>query len=207
MKNISSMQRTVIKLEDLLLPKTEPDKGPTVDYELFTVKEQDIADTIHLFHDIAVRLGHGELRACRYHIPIENDPNCREEAWREALENATPEELKRIELQDEIWAKWIRLTSLVTEEEKDIIKQYNAMVRDDKFSKPPFSGSHKPPNPEKLKEARLFYEQIMAKYGATSYEDNSMKSYVAGSGIPLDVLRKMDPTAAAHKEMIGAYLK
>jgi hypothetical protein len=178
-KEVEIVQRA-IKLKD----KSKPQNAP-FDYELLTHKEKEIADTIHLFHDIAVRLGHGELRACQYRIPIDYDPNFSREAREEAERNATPEELKRIELTFEIYEKWIRLTALLTPEEKDAIEKYNSKTE--------------------CEEARLYYEQIMAKYGEKSYEDSDMPPYLAGSGIPIDALRKMDSTFAEALEMRGMH--
>jgi len=200
MRDLYKFNRKLQALEVLLLPREEKPKGPTLDYSLFTPKERDISDTIHLFHDIAVRLGHGTLRACRYRIPIEHDPNSREEAREEALRDATPKEFERIELERVIMLKWIRLTPLLTEEEKDIIKRYNKLATIDKFSKPPYSGSVKP-NLEEFREARLLYNQIMAKHNAENYEDHPMKPYIAGSGIPMKLMRKMDVTFANALEV------
>jgi hypothetical protein len=175
-KEVEIIERA-LKLKD----KSKPQKAP-FDYELFTRKEREISDTIHLFHDIAVRLGHGELRACQYRIPIEYDPNFNGEAREEAEKHATPEEQRRIELEAEIYDKWTRLMLILTETENEAIKQYNERPTE---------------------EARLYYEQIMAKYDAKSYEDSLMQSYEAGSGIPLDVLRKMDSVFAEALEMRG----
>jgi hypothetical protein len=175
-KEVEIVQRA-IKLKD----KSKPQKTP-FDYALVTCKEREISSTTHLFHDIAVRLGHGELRACQYRIPIEYDPNFNGEARVEAEKHATPEELRRIELEAEIYEKWTRLMLILTETEKDAIKQYNE---------------------SSTEEARLYYEQIMAKYGDKSYEDFAMKPYLAGSGIPMDALRKMDSVFADALEMRG----
>jgi len=184
MTSLNVISRKMRSLEDILLPKEKKPTGPDIDFLLFTHREKEIGDTIHLFHDIAVRLGHGELRACRYHIPIEYDPNFCLHAREEALMNASPEELERIGLEAEIYDKWIRLTALLTETEKDAVKEYNELI-----------GSHNP-----TEEIRLYYEQIMAKYDAKSYEDSDMKPYLVGSGIPRDVFRKMDAAMATVLE-------
>jgi len=199
MMSLYMIQRRVEKLEILLLTEESKDEDPIVDYKLFTEKEKDISDTIHLFHDIAVRLGHGELRACQYRIPYESDPNSNEEAREEAICNATPEEIMRIELEGEIWQKWIHLTPLLTEEEKAAIKEYNKAMNffgSSLMMNGAEKGWWKGYSEEELDKLRAEYEEIMAKYGEKSYENSDMKPYVAGSGIPIEVLRKMDSTMA-----------
>jgi len=158
---------------------------PPYDYSLMTPKERDIGDTIHLFHDIAVRLGKGTFMACKYRIPYRDSPSLNPEVMKECLEDATPEELERIQVEHDINDKWIRLTPLLSDEEKATIRKYNRMANDYIFTHPPYSGNNiEEPDPTLFKQARFLYEHIMTKYNAKSYEDSTMRKYKAGTGIP-----------------------
>ena len=167
---VKAITERVERLERLLSVDDAP-KVPPFDYDLLTPTERDLTGNIHLWHDVAVRLGYGTLEACRYRFKPGCDPFLNPEIAEECFRNMTEEELKRLEVEHEIYEKCTRLTEVLTEEEKAVIKRYNEIAS---FFHP-FSTIIRRIEPnrytkEDLHEARLLYGQIMAKYGEKNYD-------------------------------------
>lgn len=91
----------------------------------------------------------------------------------ECLEALDEEERRIVETLGEILGKALRLTEVLSEEEKQQIKKYNEVAR--------FFGSDllmngakkewwKGYTEQELAELRFQYDQIMAKYGEKTYE-------------------------------------
>lgn len=166
-----SLKAFIKRLESLeqRLTVIDQPKVPPFDYDLLTPREQELSDVIHLHHDKAVELGYGKLEACRYHFRPGCNPWLNPEIFEECVEAFTDEERLRFERANEIFEKCKRLTEKLTEEEKESIKQYNRitlwfeneLMRNcdpDRYTQ------------QDLEEARLLYEQLLAKCGEKSYE-------------------------------------
>ncbi|MDH5266185.1 MAG: hypothetical protein OEW62_00750 [Candidatus Bathyarchaeota archaeon] len=168
----ASIIKRIEKLEEQFKP-CEPELPP-VDLDLLIKSESEyFSKQMVLLRTKARELGYGDknnkvgwfdLGSC--------DPVCNEEVRMECLEALNDEEVQIIETLHKIIEKCIRLTALLTEDEKEAIKQYNYMTvylrygwtgRYDDCEAPSYTQ-------DEYEEARLLYEQIMAKHGEKIYE-------------------------------------
>lgn len=159
------LERLERKVNVVVAPENLP-----FDYDLLTPEEQDLSSVTHLLHDKAVELGYGKLEACQYRFV--RNPWLDPEVFAECVAVFTDEERRRYERAIEIFEKCTRLTSCLTEEEKEAVKEYNHMVIFFKYGwKGRFMDCKAPDyTVEEFEEAKQRYSQIMAKYGEKTYE-------------------------------------
>ncbi|MDH5266609.1 MAG: hypothetical protein OEW62_02895 [Candidatus Bathyarchaeota archaeon] len=169
----ASIIKRVEKLEEQLKP-SEP-KPPPFDYDLLIESERAyFSKELTLLRTKARELGYGDknnkvswfdLRGC--------DPVWNEEVRMECLEALNDEEMQIIETFHKIVEKGCRLTAILSEDEKAIVKKYNHVVTffgNSLMMNAAEKGWSEGHAREELEELRVLYEQIMAKHGERIYE-------------------------------------
>ena len=119
--SLKTITRRLERLERKVNVVVAPENLP-FDYDLLTPKEQDLSSVTHLLHDKAVELGYGKLEACQYHFV--RNPWLDDEVFAECVVAFTDEERLRYERAIEIFEKCTRLTSCLTDEEKEAVKEF-----------------------------------------------------------------------------------
>lgn len=170
----ASIVRRVERLEQQFKP-FDTVELPPLDYDLLTESERDyFSKELVLLRTKARELGYGDknnkvgwfdLGSC--------DPFCNEEVRMECLEALNAEEVKIVEILNEVIEKCIRLTANLSEEEKEIVQKYNEVAvffGNSLMMNGAAKGWWKGHTREELEELRARYEQIMAKHGEKIYE-------------------------------------
>ena len=147
-------------------------------------------NTIHLFHDVGVRVGLGSYAKCRYKFNYYDNPTCHMGPRKKCLDAMTPDELARVQLSHDIIEKWTRLNHRLTDEEKQAMRELYSCQSSASFpiDESPIQKQYWNPAMEerkqgilaaraKLPEAKELYKQIMAKYGEQHYFDCPIQPY------------------------------
>lgn len=169
----TSVIRRIEKLEVQLKP-LDPEL-PSVDFDLLVESEQAyFSREMRLLRTKARELGYGEgpeanLHSVGWFDLGDYDPVINDKVWMECLKALDREERGVIETLREIVWKALRLTEVLSEEEKGLIRKFNEVKR---FlgSDLLMDGTKKGCTEQDLAELRFQYDQIMAKYGEKTIE-------------------------------------
>jgi hypothetical protein len=169
----TSVIRRIERLEVQLKP-LDPEL-PSVDFDLLVESEQAyFSREMRLLRTKARELCYGDgpeanLHSFGWFDLGDYDPVINDKVRMECLEALDEEERRIVETLGEIIGKALRLTALLSEEEKEQIKKYNDVAR---FfgSDLMMDGTKKGYTEQELAELRFQYDQIMAKYGEKTYE-------------------------------------
>ena len=169
----TSVIRRIERLEVQLKP-LDPEL-PSVDFDLLVESEQAyFSREMRLLRTKARELGYGDGPEGNIHNVGwfdlgDYDPVINRKVKMECLKVLDEEERGIVETLREILGKALRLTELLSEEEKQQIKKYNEVAR---FfgSDLLMDGTKKGYTEQELAELRFQYDQIMAKYGEKTYE-------------------------------------
>lgn len=170
----ASIVRRVERLEQQFKP-FDTVELPPLDYDLLIESEMEyFSKEMVLLRTKARELGYGDKNNKLSWFDLGGcDPFCNEEVRMECLEALNAEEVKIVEILNEVIEKCIRLTANLSEEEKEIVKKYNEVVMffgNSIMTKGAAKGWWKGHTKEELEEMRARYEQIMAKHGEKIYE-------------------------------------
>lgn len=167
-----SIIKRIEKLEEQF-GRPEPELPP-VDFDLLIECESDyFSKRMVVLRTKARELGYGDKNNKVSWFDLGGyDPVSNDEVEMECLEALDDEERQVIGTLDRVIEKCIRLTAVLTDEEKEAVKEYNHMVI---FLKYGWRGRFmdcKAPDytTEEFEEAKQLYTQIMAKYGEKTYE-------------------------------------
>jgi len=167
------LRASIVKRVEVLEARLKPSEPelPPFDFGLLTVCEEEYFSLEMTVLRLKAReLGYGDknnkvswfdLRGC--------DPVCDEDVRAECLAALNAEEAKVLETLREVIEKGIRLTAVLSDEEKADVKRYNDVVL---FFQNPMIRSSRPDayGREDLVGARRRYEEIMVKHGEAIYE-------------------------------------
>jgi hypothetical protein len=169
----TSVIRRIEKLEVQLKP-LDP-RLPQVDFGLLVESEQAyFSREMRLLRTKARELGYGDgpeanLHSVGWFDLGDYDPVINDEVRLECLEALDEKERQIVETLGKVVEKALRLTALLSEEEKEQIKKYNEVAR---FfgSYLMMGGTKKRYTEQEFAELGFQYDQIMAKYGEKTIE-------------------------------------
>jgi hypothetical protein len=169
----TSVIRRIERLEVQLKP-LDPEL-PSVDFDLLVESEQAyFSREMRLLRTKARELGYGDgpeanLHSVGWFDLGDFDPVINHEVKIEGLKVLNKEERGVVETLREILLKALRLTEVLSEEEKGLIRKYNEVAR---FlgSDLLMDGINKRYTEKDLADLRFQYKQIMDKYGEQTFE-------------------------------------
>ena len=169
----TSVIRRIEKLETRLKPLNP--KLPQVDFDLLVESEQAyFSREMRLLRMKARELGYGDgpeanLHSVGWFDLGDYDPVINDEVRMECLEALDEKERQIVETLGKVVEKALRLTAILSEEEKGVIRKFNEVAR---FfgSDLLMDGTKKGYTEQEFAELGIQYNQIMAKYREKTYE-------------------------------------
>lgn len=169
----TSVIRRIERLEVQLKP-LDPEL-PSVDFGLLVESEHAyFSREMRLLRTKARELGYGDgpeanLHSVGWFDLGDYDPVINDEVRMECLEALDEEERRIVETLGAIIGKALRLTAILSEDEKAKIRQFNALARffDSNLL---MDGTKKGYTEQEFAELGFQYDQIMAKYGEKTIE-------------------------------------
>ena len=169
----TSVIRRIEKLEVQLKPLDT--ELPSVDFGLLVESEQAyFSREMRLLRTKARELGYGDgpeanLHSVGWFDLGDYDPVINDEMRMECLEALDENERHIVETLGKVVEKAVRLTAVLSEEEKGVIRKFNEVKR---FlgSDLLIDGTKRRCTPQELAELQFQYDQIMAKYGEKTIE-------------------------------------
>ena len=148
---------------------------PSVDFDLLVESEQAyFSREMRLLRTKARELGYGDgpeanLHSVGWFDLGDYDPVINDEVQMECLEALDEEERQIVETLGKVVEKALRLTEVLSEDEKAKVRQFNAVARffDSDLL---MDGTKKGCTEQEFAELRFQYDQIMAKYGEKTIE-------------------------------------
>ena len=148
---------------------------PSVDFGLLVESEQAyFSREMRLLRTKARELGYGDgpednIHSVGWFDLGDYDPVINDEVRMECLEALEQKERQVVETMGKIVEKALRLTAILSEEEKGVIRKFNEVKR---FvgSDLLMDGTKRRCTQQELAELRFQYDQIMAKYGEKTIE-------------------------------------
>jgi len=148
---------------------------PSVDFDLLVESEQAyFSREMRLLRTKARELGYGDGPEANLHNVGwfdlgDYDPVINDKVQMECLEALDEEERQIVETLGKVVEKALRLTEVLSEDEKAKVRQFNAVARffDSDLL---MDGTKKGCTEQEFAELRFQYDQIMAKYGEKTIE-------------------------------------
>ena len=148
---------------------------PSVDFGLLVESEQAyFSREMRLLRTKARELGYGDgpednIHSVGWFDLGDYDPVINDEVRMECLEALEQKERQVVETLGKIVEKALRLTAILSEDEKAKVRQFNAVARffDSDLL---IDGTKKGCTEQEFAELRFQYDQIMANYGEKTYE-------------------------------------
>ena len=148
---------------------------PSVDFDLLVESEHDyFSREMRLLRTKARELGYGDgpeanLHSVGWFDLGDYDPVINDKVRMECLEALDEKERQIVETLGKVVKKALRLTAILSEEEKGVIRKFNEMARFFDINLL-MDGTKRRCTQQELAELQFQYDQIMAKYGEKTIE-------------------------------------